>query len=290
MGNRESKIGPIAYPLPPPYGLRPIPYSLPLMWHPYPRPMAGIALLTRRMLSPELRNFRNVVVALPPSYADDSTRRYPVVYMQDGQNLFDPHTSYAGDWRLGETLVESAQRDNEAIVVGVANARQHRLYEYSPFPDRRLGGGGGDRYLAFLVETLKPSIDREFRTFPDRDDTAIAGSSMGALISLYAAHRCGEVFGSVAALSPSLWFAGRRLLRFIESSRLTRLPRIYLDIGLAEPAAAVADVRRLKAILLRLGHRLEASLDYVEDEDGRHDEATWGRRFGRALAFLLQAP
>jgi predicted alpha/beta superfamily hydrolase len=206
--------------------------------------------------------------------------------MQDGQNLFDPTTSYAGDWRLGETILALAQRGHEAIVVGVGHARQNRLYEYSPFPDRRLGGGGGDRYLEFLVETVKPKIDREFRTQPERERTSIAGSSMGGLISLYAAHRGREVFGSVAALSPSLWFGGRRLIRFIEAARRSPLPRVYLDIGLAEPAGAVSDVRRLNAVLERRGHRAGSTLSYLEDEGGRHDEATWGRRFGGALAFL----
>ncbi len=238
------------------------------------------------MLSPELRNFRNVFVALPPSYDTDRERRFPVVYMQDGQNLFDPATSYAGDWRLGTALTDLAERGSEAIVVGVANSKQ-RLYEYSPFPHDRLGGGGGDRYLAFLIDTLKPSVDREFKTLAGPDRTAIAGSSMGGLISLYAAHRYGDVFGSVAALSPSLWFSNRRLIQFIASAGPERLPRVYLDIGLQEPSSAISDVRELRIVLEGLGHRLGTGFEYVEDEAGGHDEAAWGRRFAQALPFLL---
>jgi predicted alpha/beta superfamily hydrolase len=244
-------------------------------------------LLVRRMLSPQLRNFRNVVVALPPGYHDESPRRYPVVYLQDGQNLFDPVTSYSGDWKLGPLLDGLAGRGAQPIVVGIANARTRRLYEYSPFPDPRLGGGGGDRYLAFLTETVKPSIDRAFRTLADPQQTVIAGSSMGGLFSLYAGLHRPEVFGTVGALSPSLWFADRRVFGLLETGSAP--PRVYLDIGLLEPAAAVADVRRLRELLERRGLREGADFRYHEDPEGRHDEETWGRRLGAALPFLLAA-
>jgi predicted alpha/beta superfamily hydrolase len=228
-----------------------------------------------------------VLVALPPSYREDRARRYPVVYMQDGQNLFDPTTSYAGDWRLSDTLTTLAADGVEAIVVAIANAGKRRIYEYAPFTDPRHGGGGGDRYVGFVSETLKRMIDRDFRTEADPESTAIAGSSMGGLISLFAAYRRPDVFGSVAALSPSLWFAGRAMLRYLEAMRHHLHPKVYLDIGLHEPTHAVADVRSLRDRLLAAGHRDGDTLHYVEDESGGHDEETWGRRFSRALPFLL---
>lgn len=265
---------------------------IPSRWKPYPGDdaLGGISLFQKRTLAPELRNFRNILVALPPTYHENPTRHYPVVYMQDGQNLFDPATSFAGAWQLGHTLADAAAQGIEAIVVGVANAKRRRLYEYSPFPDRRLGGGGGDRYLAFLTDTLKPAVDRDFRTLPARESTTIAGSSMGGLISLYAVYRRADIFGAAAALSPSLWFANRSVLQFVARCRPELPPRLYLDIGLSEPPGAIADVRALRGYLLTEGYREGAGFDYLEDEAGGHDEGTWGRRSARALEFLLRPP
>src|SRR5207248_1353135 len=129
--------------------------------------------------SPELGNRREVVVYLPPTYG--GRRQFPVVYMQDGQNLFDPATAHAGDWGLLRSRDALAGAGAETIVVGVANAGEARIAEYNPFRD----DARGDRYLTFLIETLKPMIDQRFRTLPERAHTGIAGSSMGALISLY---------------------------------------------------------------------------------------------------------
>jgi predicted alpha/beta superfamily hydrolase len=258
-------------------------------WEPYPGPAPpGPPLLVRRrVLSPGLRNFRDLIVALPPAYGAGS-RRYPVVYMQDGQNLFDPDTSHAGDWGLGPVLERLAARGVEALVVGVANAGRERVHEYAPFRDARLGGGGGDRYLDFLAGTVKPMVDRAFRTDPAAGATAIAGSSMGGLISLYALYRRPDVFGAAAALSPSLWFARQAMLRHAAGAGPPR-GRLYLDVGTAEGAGTVADVRALRDILAGAGRPPGPEFDYVEDEAGTHHESAWGRRAGRALGFLLAA-
>ncbi len=257
-------------------------------WEPYrsAEPARVPLVIRRRVLSPELRNFRDVVVALPPSY-DTENRRYPVVYMQDGQNLFDPATAYAGDWRLTATLAELAAQGVETIAVGIANAGHRRLYEYSPFPHPQWGGGGGDRYLRFVIETLKPMIDRDFRTLPDRAGTSIAGSSMGGLISLYGLYRYPDIFGAAGALSPSVWFGRKAIFDFLASAPNRLAPRLYLDIGLDEPAAAVADVRQLRDQLVATGMVPGVDLDYVEDEGGVHNEETWGRRVTRALPFVV---
>src|SRR5690606_34357272 len=161
--------------------------------------------------SPELGNERDVFVYLPPSYAT-SGRHYPVLYMQDGQNLFDDDLSFAGAWHVDETMEALAAEGIEAIVVGVSNIAEARLDEYSPFVDPRQGGGRGDEYLAFLTATLKPLIDAQFRTRREAEWTAIAGSSMGGLISLYALLHRPDVFGAAAAMSPSLWFASEAML------------------------------------------------------------------------------
>jgi hypothetical protein len=135
--------------------------------------------------SPQLRNTRDIQVYLPPSYKA-SGRQYPVIYMHDGQNLFDPELSFAGEWGVDETMERLAPEGFEAIVVAIPNMAGERSHEYSPWVDPRVGGGKGDAYLDFIVDTLKPQIDRRFRTERGRQHTGIVGSSMGGLISLYA--------------------------------------------------------------------------------------------------------
>jgi predicted alpha/beta superfamily hydrolase len=263
-----------------------------------------IARTLERVWSPQRRNRRDVDVYLPSSYT--SGRRYPVVYMQDGQNLSDPSIAFAGTWDLDATLDRLAARGLETIVVGVHNARHERLTEYSPFPDRRHGGGGADSYLAFLAETLKPRIDRLFHTMPGRDGTAILGSSMGGLASLYAFFRYPSVFGRAGVLSPSVWFGQGAILDFITEARTPR-GRIYLDVGMQEGAGTLRDARALGRLLVRKGfardrrrrrtqppyaggNRREGTsrLRYVEDPGGRHNEAAWAWRLEGALAFLLE--
>ncbi|MHB1327948.1 MAG: alpha/beta hydrolase [Gemmatimonadales bacterium] len=266
-----------------------LPVTDDIPWEPYPaEDLPGVPLvIRRRVLSQGLRNYRDVVAALPLSYHQDAERSYPVVYMQDGQNLFDPATSYAGDWRLSQTLADLGRQGTEAIVVGIANVGKHRLDEYSPFQQPGRGGGAGDRYLEFVAETLKPMVDRSFRTQPARQQTFIAGSSMGGLISLYALYRYADVFGGAAALSPSLWFANRAIFPYVEANADLAVGRLYLDIGLNEPGSAVADVRRLRDLILEHGSMSETEFSYLEDAAGRHNEATWGTRVSQALTFLL---
>ena len=235
--------------------------------------------------SPELGNRRDVLLALPPSY-DRGDLRYPVVYMQDGQNLFDPATSYSGDWAILDTLAAHAAAGLEAIVVGIPNMGEERKDEYGPFPDARHGGGRGEAYCRFLVRTVKPLVDREFRTRTGRTDTAVAGSSLGGLVSLYAFLAYPETFGAVAALSPSLWFARGAIFRWARPRRLGA-GRVYLDAGNREPPRTIRDARRMRDLLAAKGYVPGASLRYVEDPGGGHDEASWARRFRAAFPFLV---
>ena len=248
--------------------------------------------------SPQLRNRRNIDVYLPPSYSGGRDR-YPVVYMQDGQNLSDPRTAFAGTWELDATLERLAERGIEPIVVGVHHAGPRRLGEYSPFPDRRHGGGEGDGYLEFVVDTVKPRIDRLFRTRALRESTAILGSSMGGLISLYAFFRFPSVFGAAGVMSPSVWFGQGAVIDFINEARAPR-GRLYLDVGMHEGIGTLRDARRLARLLVRKGFkrdkrrerrassRAPQRLRYVEDPDGRHGEWDWARRLEGALRFLLE--
>jgi predicted alpha/beta superfamily hydrolase len=244
---------------------------------------------TRRLSnlwSPELRNRRSIDVYLPPSYTR-SRRWYPVVYMQDGQNLADPATAFAGTWELPKALRQLAREGLEPIVVGIHNSGDARLSEYSPFPDARHGGGRGDEYVRFVAGTLKPRIEARFRTLAGARHTAIAGSSMGGLISLYAVFRYRRVFGAAAALSPALWFGDRRIFGYIEKST-ARPDAIYLDVGTAEGPEALRDVRRMRRILLTKSPR-PPRLAYVEAEAAPHNESAWAARLPQALRWLLVA-
>jgi predicted alpha/beta superfamily hydrolase len=265
--------------------------------------------MTKRTLklvwSPQLRNRRDVDVYLPGSYA--SGVDYPVVYMQDGQNLSDPAAAFAGTWDLEATIDRLAWRGRDAIYVGIHHAGRRRLAEYSPFPDPRHGGGDADAYLSFVVDTLKPRLDRMFHTRRDRDATAILGSSMGGLVSLYAFFRYPWVFGRAAVMSPSIWFGQAAILDFIRDARAPR-GRVYLDVGTGEGAGTLRDVRRLGRLLVRKGFRRRravrpatrrdggsdrrstaaSTLRYLEDAGARHTEAAWAWRLEGALDFLLE--
>jgi predicted alpha/beta superfamily hydrolase len=278
-------------------------------WRPYgERPggnghsVAGNLRVAEGIYSPQLNNKRDILVYLPPSYLSGGDR-YPVLYMHDGQNLFDEQTSFAGAWQVGETMQQLSGEGLEAIVVGIPNMGEDRLAEYSPFRDRQQRGGRGDQYLAFVVETVKPLIERDFRTLPGRMNTGMVGSSMGGLISLYAFFRWPEVFGLVGVMSPSLWFAREAIMSYVAHAPYWP-GRIYLDAGTRELTGSWSDyphwrarsrryygsVRHLKRILVRKGYRLFDELLHVEEKWAHHRESAWARRLPQALRFLLGAP
>ena len=252
--------------------------------------MSAERALPRRVLqrvrSPQRGIERDIDIYLPPSYPQ-TRRRYPVVYMQDGQNLADPERAFAGTWELEQALRTLAARGIEAIVVGIPNLGGARVNEYTPFVDAKVGGGDGDAYLGFMERTLKPLVDRRFRTRPEREATGVFGSSLGGLISLYAFFRAPETFGFAGAMSPSLWFAGRAMLSYIE--RDGNPPgRLYVDAGTEEGAGTIRDARELVSILKDKGFG-DDRLRFVVDEGGRHEEAHWARRLAPALEFLLRS-
>jgi predicted alpha/beta superfamily hydrolase len=252
-------------------------------------PASGLHVGNVRVLagvySPELGNTRDVQVYLPPSYAN-SGRHYPVVYMHDGQNLFDVSTSFAGEWRVDETFERIGREGVEAIVVAIPNMGPQRLEEYSPFHDPRRGGGRGDAYLDFIVHTLKPAVDARFRTRAERTHTGIIGSSMGGLISLYGFFRHPEVFGFAGVMSPSLWFADRAIFGYV-ASRQGWAGKVYLDIGTGEGRPQIRNTRLMARLLRRTAARPRLNLMYVEDKGAHHNEWAWSGRFERAVRFLL---
>ena len=233
---------------------------------------------------------RDVLVYLPPGY-EASTDPCPVLYLHDGQNLFDPKTAHVTGqhWRVGETTeaLVTAGEIPPLIVVGVANTGASRIHEYTPTKDARLGGGLADRYGRFLVEELKPFIDATYRTRPDAEATGLGGSSLGGLVSLHLGLAYPHVFGRLAVLSPSVWWDRRVILSTVRRTRPRPPLRIWVDMGTAEGRRALDDARMLKAALVGAGWRVGRDLHYAEYEGGTHSEAAWSARFGTVLRWLF---
>jgi predicted alpha/beta superfamily hydrolase len=250
--------------------------------------VVGTVKVLEGVESPQLGNRRDLLVYLPPSYGRGD-RRYPVIYMHDGQNLFDRATSFGEEWEVDQTLEEASGEGLETIVVGIPNT-DARLDEYGPFHEKRHdAGGNADAYLDFIVDTVKPIVDRDFRTRPEREATGVAGSSMGGLISLYAFFARPETFGFAGVMSPALWFGGRGIFAYVKERPFTP-GRIYLDIGTNEGDEALNDARRMKALLEEKGYRTGRDLLFFVEMGGHHNERAWARRLRQTLQFLLGAP
>jgi predicted alpha/beta superfamily hydrolase len=237
--------------------------------------------------SPQLGSTRDILVYLPTAY-DRTDARFPVIYMHDGQNLFDPTTSFAGEWGVDAAMAKAPRKGRRAIVVGIPNAGIDRTREYSPWTDARNGGGAGDAYLDWVEQVVKPLVDARYRTVADRTGTGMAGSSLGGLISLYAFFRQPSRYGFVGCLSPALWFADSAIFRTVEAAGYVR-GRIYLDAGTREGEGTLANARAMRDLLIRMGYRRGKDLSWVEDQGGLHNEAAWGRRLRTALPFLLRS-
>lgn len=236
-----------------------------------------------------LGNSRTISVYLPPGYDLETERFYSILYMHDGQNLFDAETAFAGKPWTADDGAERAARNRDArpvIVVGIANT-DARLDEYGPGRGRAVEDRA-HRYGRFVVEEVKPMIDRLYRTRRDAAHTGTAGSSMGGLISLHLAQWYPQVFGRVAALSPSLWWDREFFLRSMKSSDAwLHVCRLWLDMGDAEGVGNTRRTRRLASLCKANGRIEHRDYEYREIEGGTHDEGSWRVRFPEVLKFLF---
>jgi predicted alpha/beta superfamily hydrolase len=246
-----------------------------------------------QFLSRFLRNQRDFIVYLPPRYHEQPERRFPVLYMHDGQNLFDGATSFVPgmDWHVGHTaddfiLTGAVQ---PVIIVGIYNVGKVRIHEYTPTKAPRLGGGRADRYAKFLIQEVMPFIQQEYRVLSDPRVTGMGGSSLGGLVSLYLGLKHPQIFGRLAALSPSLWWNQRMIHRFAAAAPVEPRPRIWLDIGTKEGPRIVHDVEEFRDVLLQKGWQLGRDLHYQRIEGAEHNEAAWAQRVGPFLQFLYPA-
>ncbi len=236
---------------------------------------------------------RDVIVYLPPDYSASRETRYPVLYMNDGQNLFDAATAFGGnEWGLDETaerLIKTGEIQ-PLIIVGIYNAGYERLAEYTHVKDKRGRGGRARAYGKLIVKELKPLIDQQYRTLPDPANTGIGGSSLGGLVSLYFGLEHPELFGKLLVMSPSVWWANAAILREVSKVRHKIRQKIWLDVGTQEdsrPDVCVQQVRNLRDALIEKGWVLGDDLAYVEEEGAAHNESAWGGRAPMALKFLF---
>lgn len=235
---------------------------------------------------------RTVLVYVPPQYRTEPERRFPVLYLHDAQNLIDPSTAYipGETWHVHTTAdrLAAAGEIEPTILVGIANAGLRRIEEYTPGRDGRLNGGGeGRTYGRLLMDELKPLVDESYRTCTGPQDTGLGGSSLGGLISLFLALERPDVFGKVAAMSPSIWWDQCSILTHVGRAVPRPRLRVWIDSGSAEGPHQVRDTDMLVRQMLRQGWRMGVDLEYYVADGAEHNERAWAARFDRVLRFLF---
>ncbi|TPV32846.1 alpha/beta hydrolase [Paucihalobacter ruber] len=231
--------------------------------------------------APQLKTDKQIWVYLPKNY-QNSENAYPVIYMHDAQNLFDAQTSFAGEWQIDEFLDNF--EGSESIIVGIEHGNDKRLDELTPFSNNKYGGGQGNAYLNFIVETLKPYIDTNFRTLSENENTSIVGSSLGGLLSFYAILKYPEVFGNAGVFSPSFWFS-EDIYTFASNTSLAKVSRFYFVTGTEESENAVPNQQKMVNLLLEKGVDKENIVNNII-QGGRHNEAFWSAQFPDAYIWL----
>lgn len=260
--------------------------------------LTGDIRFHKKFHSKILNNDRDLIVYLPPGYEASKTSRYSVLYMHDGQNIFDGATSYlpGQEWRVDETAeaLIAAGKIEPLIIVGIYNAGKDRGDEYTPARDKTYNmGGKADLYGRLLVEEIKPFIDGAYRTLRGAEHTGLGGSSLGGIASLYLGLKYRDVFGRLAVVSPTVWFADRQIVQYVEA--LSRKPEtlIWLDMGTKEgrnpeeAGRSIDEARRLQKVLTKKGWKLGEDLQYFEAKDAEHNERAWAERVQSILTFLF---
>ena len=243
-----------------------------------------------------LGNQRDVLVYLPRGYRPLSGRRYPVLYLHDGQNVFDAATSFSGvEWSMDETAERLIKESliEPLIIVAVANTGEERIHEYAPTRGvidarakrKKRSKGLARKYGHFLTDELKPYIDRKYRTKPDAEFTGLGGSSLGGLATLGIGILYPHAFGRLMVMSPSIWWDDFAIYRLVDSIEQKLPLKIWLDTGTAEPGWEQA--RELVKRLVKKGWKLPKDLQYMEAQSADHSEAAWAARVEPALRFLF---
>lgn len=248
---------------------------------------ANVQVLPFQFLVDGLDRQRTVRLYLPPDYAV-SEESYSVIYMLDGQNLFDQKSAYSEEWGVDETLNELAQtKDLKLIVVAIDNDADKRMNEYSPWTNKRFGPAEGELFMQFIVDVIKPYIDNNYRTLNTPQHTAIIGSSMGGLLAHYALHAYPQVFGKAAIFSPSYWYSPEVFV-FSTSHKAALDAKIYVMYGGNEGDGMIVDTGNMERQLKQQGHPRYNML-FKRVVGGEHNEALWRQEFAAAVLWLFDA-
>ena len=244
-----------------------------------------IKLIKKAFEIPQLEKTRRIWALLPHNY-DESDKRYPVLYLQDAQNLFDNHAPF-GTWGIDRHMAELSAKGQDFIVIAIDHAGRERIQEYSPYYHREFGKGQGTLYAKFIINTLKPYVDRTYRTMPDREHSGIGGSSMGGLISAYIGIVHPEHFGNLMIFSPSFWYSDK--IYFDAFNYKYILPtKIYLYAGERESRYMTQHVRRFRQAVE--AHPFDSTLTRFNiqiNPDGEHSEHYWGEAFSDAVKLAI---
>ena len=233
---------------------------------------------------PQLKRRRRIAALLPYDYYQNE-KEYPVLYLHDGQNLFDEESPF-GNWAIDQSLTRLAsQGSGEVVVIAIDHGGEDRLNEYMPFNTRKYGKGQGKLYIKFLMETLKPYVDDKYRVMTDSEHTGIGGSSMGGLISLFAGLSFPQTFSRMMIFSPSLWLSPR-IYQLAKKFNPVESSHLYLYAGGKESQAHLPNVMRFGADLLtNMGEGLR--FKFSHNPDGIHHEEIWREEFPIALKWLF---
>jgi len=245
----------------------------------------NVSIMAEDFYMPQLNRNRRIWIYLPPDY-ETSGLTYPVLYMHDGQNLFDEQTSFSGEWEVDESLNSLADDGIRVpIVIGVDNGGAERINELTPWVNEEYGGGDGDLYIDFIVETLKPYVDENYRTQTGRESTGIMGSSLGGLISFYGAHKYQEVFSKAGIFSPSYWFSDSVWLFTSEMGKQENM-KFYQMAGGQESSTMIPNMQAMNDSLSNLGFASQ-ELFIKEMPNGQHNETLWRSQFSEAYLWLF---
>jgi len=246
---------------------------------------SNVSIIEKEFVIPKLNTISHKIwVYLPPNY-ETSSQKYPVIYMHDAQNLFDATTSYIGEWEVDETLNDLFNKTKKGfIVVGIENGGKERINEYTPWKNDKYGGGKGAIYTDFIVNTLKPYVDANYRTKPQQKYTGLIGSSLGGLISYYGGLKYPEIFRKIGALSTSFWFSDD-VINFTKENGKLKKTKMFLLVGEMEGEDMVDGTQKAEKQLLEVGFKPK-NLKTKINPEGEHNEAFWKSEFLEVVQWL----
>lgn len=233
--------------------------------------------------APQLKTSKKIWVYLPKNY-ETSTKKFPVIYMHDGQNLFDAKTSFVGEWNVDETLDSI---NAQVIVIGIEHGNEKRMEELTPFKNEKYGGGNADNYLDFIVSTLKPYVDKNYKTKINASNTALFGSSLGGLVSFYGALKYPTIFGKVGCFSPSFWFNRKEIFELMKQTKSFKT-KVYFLCGDKEgDDDMVKDLNEMEYQVNTKRCECKHLNKKVIVKGGQHNEKLWREGFKKAYLWLF---